>query len=710
MQPLLIKPTKDATTSIFNQPSGSAVIRDCLTTSSCAELLAPLKGYRFLSGYSMTIYHRDRGPGSAHGASWQPIEKFACSSLCGSVCTAAIAASLDTTIRNNRPMVFRCPAGLLAFAVPIPSAGPDFCLVGGGVREQTLDLHLLETLAENVNIDPFDLLEQLEKTPVTTREEFEQVTRKVCNLVPSFMTEMAQTTFVGKTEERLRATVAVSADIDQAESAEKAVSLLSEALGILFDIPGIAVATVNRDGQEFLLRGTWGASAAGMTLAAGVLTRLFPTLPPGTIVLEEDQLDEFLPGIGADRATCFPLFVGKNVQGMVTLVDTELGAGDLHLVELLAGRLASRLAQLEEKERVDREKSLSARLLTMISTLALAEGTEQLYRSILEMSAELVHATCGSLMFLDEAGENLHIEAAIGMNPNLARSLVSRVGSGIAGKVAESGHPMLVNDIEQDTRIATPNRPRFKTKSFISAPLRSKERTIGVLNLSDKENRSIYTEMDLELLVPFVDHAAALVNRVRSLERADLLEKLSVTDPLTELFNRRFLEKRMDEELNRGKRHGQQFTVMMIDLDHFKIFNDLNGHVAGDKALKKAARIVRSSVREMDVVTRYGGEEFCVVLPDTSKKESSFVADRIRRSIEKERFAGEDGLPIGRLTASIGVSAFPEDGDTAAAITMSADTALYRAKAEGRNRIVYSPPPSSREEQAPSFPMVSNSP
>ena len=681
--------------------------QDCLTTSTCAELLTPLKGYRFLSGYSLTIYHRTGGPGIAQHSSWQPLEEFTCSPLCSGVCNTALAASMETAIRNSRPMIFRCPAGLLTFAVPIPSVETNYCLVGGGVREKTLDLQLLETLAESEDLDPFELLDQLEKVPVTTREEFEQVARKVCNLVPSLLGD-AQAAYVEKTVQRLQAIVNVSSDMDQADTAEKAVSLLSETLGILFDVPGIAVATMPHDGQEVLLQGTWGTTDASVRLPADGLTRMFSSRPLGTVILEDDQIDEFLPGISADRATCLPLRIGKELRGMVALLDMEFRAGDLHLAELLTGRLASRLTQLEKEAGLDREKALSGRLLAMISTLALAEGTEQLYRSILEMSAELVHATCGSLMFLDEAGESLHIEAAIGMNPNLAKSLVTRVGTGIAGKVAESGHPMLVNDIEQDTRIGAPNRPRFKTKSFISIPLRWKEQTIGVLNLADKENQGIYTEKDLELLVPFVNHAAGLVNRTRSLERADLLEKLSVTDPLTELFNRRFLEKRMDEELNRGRRHGQQFTVLMIDLDHFKIYNDQNGHLAGDKALKKAARIVRTSVREMDVVARYGGEEFCVVLSGTSKRESQFVADRIRRTIEKERFPGEEGLPDGRLTASIGVASYPEDGDKASSLTMAADTALYRAKADGRNRIVFSPSPGN-EVQSSSIPMVGNS-
>jgi diguanylate cyclase (GGDEF)-like protein len=563
--------------------------------------------------------------------------------------------------------------------------------VGGGVREKSLDLGVIEALASSSDVDPFELLGQWELFPVVTREELEEVARKVSGLIPRLQKNASPAVYVDRNVDRLDAAVGLSADIDLAESAEAAIALLSEALGIIFDVPGIAVARATQDGKGFFIHGTWGLPFTPATLSVDALTQLFPTLPAGPLVLSECQFDALFSRTGADYASCFPLVSGTELLGMVALFDTELLATDLQLAALLTCRLASRLAQLAKEEELSRKSSLSARLLSMISSLALIEGVDGLCTGVLKMAAESVHATCGSVMFLDEAGEVLRIEAAIGINPNLARSLTAKIGQGIAGRVAASGHPMLVNDIEKDTRTATHNRPRFKTKSFISIPLRFKERTIGVLNLSDKENQGIYTERDLEVLVPFANHAAALMNRARSLERAELLERLSVTDPLTELFNRRFLEKRIEEELNRGKRHGLHFTILMIDLDYFKIYNDHNGHVAGDKVLKKAARVVSTSVREMDVATRYGGEEFCIVLPDTSKKESLFVADRIKRGIEKETFAGEETLPLGRLTASIGIATFPEDGDTAHTLITAADSALYRAKAKGRNCIVFTP-------------------
>jgi diguanylate cyclase (GGDEF)-like protein len=127
---------------------------------------------------------------------------------------------------------------------------------------------------------------------------------------------------------------------------------------------------------------------------------------------------------------------------------------------------------------------------------------------------------------------------------------------------------------------------------------------------------------------------------------------------------------------------------MFIDLDNFKIYNDLCGHLGGDNALRKVADLLKESAREMDTVTRFGGEEFCVILPGTSGKEATLVAERIRTAVEKTSFPRESELPLGTLTASIGLASFPEDGNTATKLINAADIALYKAKSEGRNRLV----------------------
>jgi diguanylate cyclase (GGDEF)-like protein len=274
------------------------------------------------------------------------------------------------------------------------------------------------------------------------------------------------------------------------------------------------------------------------------------------------------------------------------------------------------------------------------------------------------------------------------MTSSLANSMSVSFGEGIAGRVAKSGFPMLVNDIERDKRVASKNRPRHKTKSFLCLPLEVEDRVVGVLNLADKANACNFTETDLNLVKSFTHHAVSMIDRAEMLEKAGQFEHLAITDPLTGLYNRRLLESRLQEELSRGERQNQSFCIILADLDNFKTYNDICGHLAGDNALRKVADLMRHCAREMDIVTRYGGEEFCVILPGTGKKESLFVGERIRRAIDVESFPGESHLPLGRLTISLGIAAFPNDGDTANELIHAADLALYRAKTLGRNRLV----------------------
>lgn len=657
--------------------------------SEATELLAALKSHVFLSELSLALYC-SQSKEVTPDMDWHLCEMLTNDvPIADKTALIPIEEALHRSANENKPVVTCSPLGLFCFAVPLSSSDSSLCsLIGHGVRAKTLNLWQLEIMAKTVNTDPILLLEKLEKLPITTEQDLTKVADKVHTILPSLKREYSSGMFMETTIERLNAIVGMSAEIDNAETEEEAISLLIDTISILFDIQRIAVLNCGHDSTSFAITGHYGLPADMGKIPAENVLRIIPDGSKGKAFVLFEEITSLFPFVPADYATCIPFTVCGNTIGMAILFGVELQERDALFMELLAARAAAKIAQLGKSE-VDREDiSRAAKVLAMINELPFLEDNEQLYDSILDMAADLVNAACGSLMLLDKKGESLRIESAKGMNMRLAKSLSLKLGSGIAGKVAASGNPLLVNDIEQDARIAGQNRPRFKSRSFVSIPLKFREQILGVLNLSDKVNQGIFDEADLEMLSTFGNHASAVIRRSSILERSEQLEHLSITDPLTELFNRRFLEIRMDEELNRSLRQGLQMTVMLIDLDNFKKFNDLHGHIAGDKALKRVARILEKAVREMDVVTRYGGEEFCLVLPGTAKMESMFVAERIRRGIEKEVFLCERNLPAGRLTASIGIASYPEDGQSATPLINSADIALYRAKEQGRNRVV----------------------
>ncbi len=200
---------------------------------------------------------------------------------------------------------------------------------------------------------------------------------------------------------------------------------------------------------------------------------------------------------------------------------------------------------------------------------------------------------------------------------------------------------------------------------------------------------------DLAVVVPTVGSGelAQLTGRfndmVRLLRegRAEL-ERLSVTDPLTGLANRRHLTEELEREVRRSGRLGRLFTVVMLDVDHFKNFNDTYGHPAGDELLKRLAKSLQDVVREVDTAARYGGEEFLVILAETPAGAAEQVAERIRGRVAEDRFVPEGGTAAVGVTVSLGIAEFPADGALPEALISAADKALYRAKEGGRNRVV----------------------
>lgn len=177
--------------------------------------------------------------------------------------------------------------------------------------------------------------------------------------------------------------------------------------------------------------------------------------------------------------------------------------------------------------------------------------------------------------------------------------------------------------------------------------------------------------------------------RTAELEQANVeLKRLATTDGLTGLRNHRFFKNTLDFEVKRGRRHPHKLALCMMDIDHFKQFNDTHGHQAGDEVLRKVGKILQDNLRSTDVVARYGGEEFAIILLDTSAEEAFTTANKVVDLVRRAEFEGQELQPVGRLTISAGIAGFPDDADEAAPLIRCADLALYEAKRRGRDCVV----------------------
>jgi diguanylate cyclase (GGDEF)-like protein len=182
---------------------------------------------------------------------------------------------------------------------------------------------------------------------------------------------------------------------------------------------------------------------------------------------------------------------------------------------------------------------------------------------------------------------------------------------------------------------------------------------------------------------------ALALERAEWQERAKEFQLMSITDPLTGLLNRRYLQERMNEEVNRSKRYDYPMSFLMIDIDEFKTYNDLNGHQAGDQALQITAHSLKVALRSADVACRYGGEEFGILLPHTTVTEASVIAERMRQRVAETEYPHGKTQPEGVVTISIGIATLHKNVDTPDRIIAAADRALYSAKRKGKNRIEF---------------------
>lgn len=293
-----------------------------------------------------------------------------------------------------------------------------------------------------------------------------------------------------------------------------------------------------------------------------------------------------------------------------------------------------------------------------------------------DAALEILPADHASLRLFDEERRELLSTARSGAGLSLPPTGF-RAGFGVLGIVADAGRAALVADTELDPRFE-PVPGGFPVRSLVAVPMMAGGHVVGVLSASSPVPDA-FTERDRDLAQLLANCTAPAIETAR-------LAHLAVTDDLTRAFNFRYLASRLEQERGLARRYGDAFSVLMMDLDHFKRVNDTHGHAIGDEVLRGFVDRVRTEVREPDVLIRRGGEEFLLLMPSTGAAEAVAVAERIRVAVRDAPIAVPNG-PAVPLTVSIGVATFQDD-EPVSALEARADAALYRAKQTGRDRVV----------------------
>jgi diguanylate cyclase (GGDEF)-like protein len=317
--------------------------------------------------------------------------------------------------------------------------------------------------------------------------------------------------------------------------------------------------------------------------------------------------------------------------------------------------------------------------------LTSSRDIEKILVIVMRKIKEMTLAESWSIILVDEESGELVLQHAEGKARKKLKQFRLKPGEGVAGWVAEKGVPVVIPDVSRDKRFSrrADRHTGFKTKSLMAAPIKSKGKVLGVLEVINMTTGENFTEEDLELLMRFVDQAALAVERILLYQK---LQELVVTDDLTSLFNSRYLSRSIETEVQRSDRYGTSVCLIFMDIDFFKHINDNYGHLAGSKLLVEMGQLLINHVRGLDIVARYGGDEFVIVLPQTTPKDAVYVAERMRRSIEKNIFLKEEGYNF-RVTASFGVSSYPETAKSQEDLLRLADEAMYRVKHRNRNGV-----------------------
>ena len=319
------------------------------------------------------------------------------------------------------------------------------------------------------------------------------------------------------------------------------------------------------------------------------------------------------------------------------------------------------------------------------------DDLKKLIQIILAKAIQTIGAEKGSLMLYDSETEELIIKVVYGLpdreiedkiNEGLIECTKIKIGEGIAGEAFAHKKAIITNLGSDDPRFFQSDLSNVT--SLLCLPLIVKDEAIGVINISNKKDKNLFNQDDLDFMGALANQAAIAISNAQ-------LYKLAITDSLTRLYTRRHFEYILDNELRRSQRYKHNMTLLMMDIDNFKAINDTYGHQIGDETLKQIAGVILSTLRKMDMPSRYGGEEFAVILPETHKENSKKIAERLRKKISNILIRTKDKHEVSP-TISIGLASFPFDTEDRSDIIGFADKALYFAKDSGKNCVAeYTP-------------------
>ncbi len=359
-------------------------------------------------------------------------------------------------------------------------------------------------------------------------------------------------------------------------------------------------------------------------------------------------------------------------------------------VEILGGLSAKLILELmleKETSKEETEESLAEQeVLNRIGLLLFsAKNIDVVFQRIVQCAIKLSKNKAGSLALYDEKTNEFTMEVAIGFSDTFIKTQRWKLQkNGLTDYILSKKQPTIIPDITKNVHCNNTVLLKEGIRSLIAVPLILAGKTQGILYANDYIPKKTSPRL-ISLMVSLATQATFAIEKNKLLQKT---EQLAFIDQLTQLYNHRYFVEALEKEVIRSKRFHHSICFLMMDIDFFKHYNDTHGHETANIVLQTIAELMGENTREVDTLARYGGEEFCLILPGVDAEGGKNMAERIRETIENHPFPHEDQHPGGKLTISIGLACYPKGADTGTDLVRKADSALYKAKKAGRNRVV----------------------
>ena len=344
--------------------------------------------------------------------------------------------------------------------------------------------------------------------------------------------------------------------------------------------------------------------------------------------------------------------------------------------------LSNMKAMASLKQKIQELQTLNEIVQAISSSLK----PKEILRIIMEKTADLIKAEGWSVLLLDREQGELVFEAAAGEAGKKLLGMRLKIGQGVAGWVARYGQSLIVSDVTKDPRFysGVDKKTKFITKSILCVPMRSRDKIIGVVEVVNKIGGEPFTPDDLEIFENLVAHVTIALQNAAMYRK---MEEASLIDDLTQLYNVRFCNKYLDSYLDGRRTPKGVISLIFLDIDFFKLVDDNYGHLVGSETLRYVGERIKRVVRNEDVVIRYGGDEYIVILPNTNKKTATVIAERIRKEVNQEPFYAFNNKKF-NISVTLGVASYPDDAKTRDDLIGKADKAMYEGKLSGRDKVV----------------------